>query len=106
MSLDIESLCIKVPLDDVLTFFQKLPVEDFRLPLPTDVFFKLIRLRVESDSFSFKSRFYSQIFGVVMSSPLSPGLANLLMEYFESELLPLSFGLAEVCRLRICSMAS
>ncbi|XP_069999233.1 uncharacterized protein, partial [Penaeus vannamei] len=89
LSLDVDSLFTKVPLDDVLAFLQrKLPAEDPRLPLPTEVFLQLIRLCVESNSFSFEGRFYSQTFGVAMGSPLSPVLANLYMEFFESELLP------------------
>ncbi|XP_063592242.1 uncharacterized protein LOC134769443, partial [Penaeus indicus] len=89
LSLDVDSLFTKVPLDDVLAFLERsLPPEDPRLPLPTDVFLQLIRLCVESNSFSFEGRFYSQTFGVAMGSPLSPVLANLFMEFFESELLP------------------
>ncbi|XP_069995116.1 uncharacterized protein [Penaeus vannamei] len=100
MSLDVDSLFTKVPLDEVLAFLQrKLPAEDPRLPLPTDVFLQLIRLCVESNSFAFESRFYSQIFGVAMGSPLSPVLVNLFMEFFESELLP-SISLRPSVRLR------
>nr|BAM35674.1 putative reverse transcriptase [Penaeus japonicus] len=89
MSLDVESLFTNVPLDDVLAFLQRnLLPEDPRLPLPTAVFLQLIRLCVDSNSFSFERRFYSQTFGVAMGSPLSPVLANLFMEYFEAELLP------------------
>ena len=83
------ALFTNVPLDDVLNFLQrKFFPEDLRLPLPTDIFLQLIRLCVESNSFSFEGKFYSQTFGVAMGSPLSPVLANLYMEFFESELLP------------------
>ncbi|XP_069993128.1 uncharacterized protein [Penaeus vannamei] len=69
MSLDIDSLFTKVPLDDVLNFHQrKLTTEDARLPLPTDIF-QLIRLCVGSNSFSFESRSYSQTF-----TELSPSI--------------------------------
>ncbi|XP_069995021.1 uncharacterized protein [Penaeus vannamei] len=83
LRLDVDSLLTKVLLDDVLAFLQrKLPVEDPRLLL-TDVFLQLIRLCVESNSFSSEGRFYPQTFGVAMGSPLSPVLANLYMEFFD-----------------------
>ena len=89
LSLDVESLFTNVPLDDVLSFLRRKVSEgSVHLPLPTDVFLDLIRLCVDSNSFSFNGKFYSQIFGVAMGSPLSPVLSNLYMEYFESELLP------------------
>ena len=89
LSLDVESFFTNVPLEEVLDFLQrKLEPEDTRLPLPTDTFLELIRLCVDSNSFSFNDNFYSQTYGVAMGSPLSPVLANLYMEYFESELLP------------------
>ena len=89
LSLDVESLFTNVPLDDVLSFLRtKVTEGTVQLPLPTDVFLDLIRLCVDSNSFSFHGKFYSQIFGVAMGSPLSPVLANLYMEYFESVLLP------------------
>ena len=89
LSLDVESLFTNVPLDDVLSFLRtKVSEGTVQLPLPTDVFLDLIRLCVDSNSFSFHGKFYSQIFGVAMGSSLSPVLANLYMEYFESVLLP------------------
>ena len=63
-------------------------MNDFRLPLPTDVIVDLIRLCVEENVFTYDGKFYKQVFGCAMGSPLSPVLSNFFMEYFESELLP------------------
>ncbi|XP_069186448.1 uncharacterized protein [Procambarus clarkii] len=89
LSLDVDSLFTNVPLDDVLSFLRQKASESLLpLPLPTDVFLDLIRLCVESNSFSFNGKYYTQTFGVAMGSPLSPVLANFYMEYFETVLLP------------------
>nr|XP_053627747.1 uncharacterized protein LOC128685277 [Cherax quadricarinatus] len=89
LSLDVESLFTNVPLDDVLDFLREKAHEGFlHLPIPTDVFLDLIRLCVDSNSFSFQGKYYSQTFGVAMGSPLSPVLANLYMENFKTVLLP------------------
>ena len=89
LSLDVESLFTNVPLDETLAFLErKLEPVDPRLPLPTRVFLDLIRLCVQSTSFSFNGQYYSQTYGVAMGSSLSPVLANLYMEFFESELMP------------------
>ena len=89
LSLDVESLFTNVPLDETLAFLErKLEPVDPRLPLPTRVFLDLIRLCVQSTSFSFNGQYYSQTYGVAMGSSLSPVLANLYMEFFESKYLP------------------
>ena len=49
---------------------------------------KLVRLCINTNYFSFKEEFYRQKFGCSMGGNLSPILANLYMEYFETVLLP------------------
>lgn len=45
MSLDVDFLFTKVPLDDIFTFLQRLlPIKDPCLPLLTDMFLQLMRL--------------------------------------------------------------
>ena len=89
VSLDVDSLFTKVPVDDVLDFLRrKLPSSDIDLGMPLDNFIELVKLCVKSNAFSFGSNYYIQRFGMSMGSPLSPILSNIYMEYFESELLP------------------
>ena len=88
LSLDVESLFTKVPIDDVLSFLSdKLePYEEhFTLGLRKTI--ELIKLCVSSNVFSFNGNYYRQKFGCSMGNPLSPILANLYMEYFETVLL-------------------
>lgn len=87
MSLDVDFLFTNTPLDDSpLPLRTKLLPEDPRVHLTTDVFLQLVRLCVESNSSSFEGRFHSQTFGVAIPCLSSPG--KLIMEYFESHLLP------------------
>lgn len=87
ISLAVDSLFLKVLLH-ILGFLQrKLPDEDPRFPLPTDIFLQLIHLCVESYYFPFEDRFYSQTFGFTIGSPLPPVLADLCL-YFETKLHP------------------
>ena len=46
---------------------------------------KVVNLYLTSTFFSFQGEFYEQTCGVAMGSPLSPIVANLFMEDFESE---------------------
>ena len=88
VSFDVTSLFTNVPLQDVLDFLvQKNREGLFQTDVPIDVFVKLIELCVNNNYFAFSNKFYKQTFGVAMGSPLSPVLANIYMEYFESVLL-------------------
>ena len=89
VSFDVNSLFTKVPIEETLTFLErKLPDLNLDLPVPVEKFLKLVRACVSDNVFSFKNNFYRQKFGMAMGSSLSPVLAGLFMEYFESELLP------------------
>ena len=89
VSLDVISLFTKVPIDNVIDFLgRKIDQKQIELPIPKDCFLELIRLCTNNNYFQFQDRFFKQKFGISMGSPLSPVLANLFMEYFESELLP------------------
>ena len=83
------SLFTNVPIEPLLDFLHRKHAEG-GVPLPQgytiDGFLDLIRLCVKSTVFSFNGKFYRQKQGVSMGSRLTPVLACLYMEYFESEL--------------------
>ena len=88
-SLDVQSLFTMVPLDDVLDFIgRKVNEGSFSPPIPFQQFRQLIEICTKNNYFEWSDDIYKQIHGVAMGSPLSPVLANLYMEYFESEILP------------------
>ena len=89
LSLDVKSLFTNVPLDSVLDFIDRKIEGGFILtPIPKPQFLRLVELCVNNNCFEFGGNYYRQSFGISMGSPLSPVLAGLYMEYFESELLP------------------
>ena len=88
MSLDVTALFTNVPLDFVLDKLKEKELEGLFSPvIPIDQFLALIRLCVSSTVFTFNGEGYQQKFGVAMGSPLSPILANLCMEFVESDLI-------------------
>ena len=88
LSLDVESLFTKVPIDAVLTFLSnKLQPYEDHFPVGLGKTIDLIKLCVTNNVFSFNGSYFKQKFGCSMGNPLSPLLANLYMEYFETVLL-------------------
>ena len=87
ISFDVNSLFTKVPVHDLLEFLREI-LENYDLPVDSDICIKLIELCVVDNVFSAEGEFYKQTFGFAMGNPLSPILSNLYMEYFETRLLP------------------
>ena len=89
LSLDVHSLFTQVPLNDVLDFYErKANAGLFTAPIPFNHFRRLIEICANNCFFEWDGDIYRQTFGVDMGSPLSPVLANLYMDYFETEILP------------------
>ena len=75
-----------MPVSDVLDFIDgKITAGSIRVDLPRDTFMSLLRLCIEGKVFEFNGKYYIQRFGLSMSSSLSPVLAGLYMEFFETE---------------------
>ena len=53
--------------------------------IPKDVFCNLVTVVTSESFFMFSSKFYKQIDGVAMGSPLGPALANIFMCSFENK---------------------
>ena len=88
ISLDVTALFTNVPLEFVLSKLKdKFEEGILSLPIEIDSFLELVRLCVSSTVFSFNNEGYKQKYGVAMGSPLSPILANLCMEFIESEIM-------------------
>ena len=88
LSFDVKALFTNVPTDTVLHFIERKITEGcISTPIPKEDFMSLVKVCVENTSFQFKHKFFKQKFGMAMGSPLSPILANIFMEYFETELM-------------------
>ena len=89
VSFDVVSLFTNVPLDKVLEFVRSKTEENiYHFSLEVGKICELIKLCVRDTYFTFNGIHYCQTYGVAMGSSLSPILANLYMEYFETSLLP------------------
>ena len=88
MSFDVTVLFTNVPLDLMLNFIsRKIDENLIAIPILKEAFLNLIRLGTENNLFQFEGGYYCQRFGVAMGGPLSPGLAKIFIEMFETELL-------------------
>ena len=58
--------------------------------IPTEKFIKHLKFTITDCIFCFNRKFYKQLQGAAMGSPVSPVIANIYMEYFESLAIPSS----------------
>ena len=90
-SYDVSALFTLVPIDPALNIIKDLLVKDTTLKEGTvmevgDIIL-LLEFCLKNTYFSFQDQFYEQVEGAAMSSPVSPIVANLYMEYLESKAL-------------------
>ena len=82
MSYDVKALFTSVPIKPALKIIQKLWEEDQTLPQRTTMTVNNITCLLEfcltSTYFTFQEKFYAQVEGPAMGSPISPIVANLL----------------------------
>ena len=58
--------------------------------IPTEKFIKLLQVTITNCTFCFNKKFYIQLQGAAMGSTVSPVIANIYMEHFESLAIPTS----------------
>ena len=63
--------------------------------IPTIKFIKLLEFTITNCFLCFHKKFYKQFQGAAMGSPVSPVIANIYMEYFESLVIPSSLTLTK-----------
>ena len=86
-ALDVDSLFTSIPLDETIDIsIDSLSKDDENTPkIPKDVFRNLLTVTTKESFFTFNNKFYKQIDGVSMGSPLVPALANIFMCTFENK---------------------
>ena len=86
-SLDVDSLFTNIPLDETIDIcIDSLYKDDENTPkILKDVFHNLLTVATKESFFMFNNKFYKQIDGVAMGSPLGPALANIFMCNFENK---------------------
>ena len=90
-SYDVKALFTSVPVDPSLYIIHKKIQQDTTLPSGTLLSIPnimcLLRLCLKSTFFTFQGKYYKQVKGAAMGSPLSPLVASLFREDFETRTL-------------------
>lgn len=85
-SLDVTSLYTNVPIDYAMECIDRRWDEiGDHTPIEKNSFVAAVKLVLGSTFFVYRGEFYKQTFGVPMGSPLSPVVANIVMERLEQE---------------------
>ena len=86
VSLDVDSLFTNVPLDESIKIcIDELFKSDMTVSgLDEREMFEMLSLTLKESAILFDNKYYSQIDGVAMGSPLGPTLANIFLCYHES----------------------
>ena len=86
----------------------KLQELQLRTTMKVELIISLLEFCLKTTYFQFQGRFFQQLQGAAMGSPISPTVANLYMEDFETKAIntnqypPPSKNLEEVCWWHLC----
>ena len=80
-SLDVDSLFTNIPLDETIDNCVDNLYNDNENPpnIPKHDFCNLLNIATKKSFFMFNNKYYKQVDGVAMGSPLAPALANIFM---------------------------
>ena len=86
-SLDVDSLFTNIPLEETIDICVDNLYSDNENPpnIPKHNFRNLLNIATKETFFMFNNKYYKQVDGVAMGSPLGPALANIFMCSFESK---------------------
>ena len=104
MSYDVKVLFTSVPIQHALNIIEKLLKEDTglqnRTTMSTKHIMGLLEFCLRSTYFTYQGKYFEQVEGAAMGSPISPIVANIYMESFEIRAIstsPCPFDVEEIC---------
>ena len=90
-SYDVKALFTSVPVDCAINIVKQRLTQDPTLPQRTQMsipqIVTLLEFCLKNTYFLFQGKYYEQVHGTAMGSPISPLIANLFMEEFEAKAL-------------------
>ena len=86
-TLNVDSLFTNIPLDKTIDIsIDSLYKDNENTPkIPKNLFRNLLNVPTKESFFTFNNKFYTQIDGAAMGSPLGTALANIFMSNFENK---------------------
>jgi hypothetical protein len=91
VSYDVSALCTSIPVQDAIEIIKQRQEQDNtlkeRTPLSVERVISLLTFCLQTTYFKYNDQFYQQCSGAAMGSPVSPIVANLYMEDFETRAL-------------------
>ena len=86
-SLEVDSLFINIPLDETIDIYVDNLYNDNKNPpdIPKHSFCNLLNTATKESFFMFNNKYYKQVDGATIRSPLGPASANIFMCSFESK---------------------
>ncbi|XP_062826329.1 uncharacterized protein LOC134296130 [Anolis carolinensis] len=104
MSVDVISLYTNIPLEEARYICESTLNRRPNHHPPTFFLLDLLDIILEKNYFKFDEKYYFQIQGVAMGSPVAPAIANLFMDNLENETIlnhtknPVADGIIKYCR--------
>ena len=85
-TMDIESLFTNLPLDETIDLCIQLVYKDTELVqgLNSNEFKQLLKFATKESMFMFNNKYYKQVDGIAMGSPLGPVMANIFLSHSET----------------------
>ena len=80
-SFDVDALFTNIPLDETIDICVKKLFKTLVKGIPKNDFRDLLNLAAKESFFTFNNKFYIQVDGVAMGSPLGPILTNIFVSH-------------------------
>nr|XP_060609685.1 uncharacterized protein LOC132761116 [Anolis sagrei ordinatus]XP_060609686.1 uncharacterized protein LOC132761116 [Anolis sagrei ordinatus]XP_060610145.1 uncharacterized protein LOC132761359 [Anolis sagrei ordinatus]XP_060610146.1 uncharacterized protein LOC132761359 [Anolis sagrei ordinatus]XP_060610703.1 uncharacterized protein LOC132761651 [Anolis sagrei ordinatus]XP_060610704.1 uncharacterized protein LOC132761651 [Anolis sagrei ordinatus]XP_060615565.1 uncharacterized protein LOC13276 len=104
MSIDVTSLYTSIPIEEARTICESTLNRRSNCHPPTFFLLDLLDIILEKNFFKFDQKYYFQIQGVAMGSPVAPSIANLFMDNLENNIIlnraynPVAGSIIKYCR--------
>ena len=88
ISYDVSALFTSVPIDPAINIIRRLELDQelhLRTTMKVEQIFRLLEFCLKTTYFQFQGRFFEQLQGAAMGSPISPIVANFFMKDFETK---------------------